>query len=314
MITKNPASAQKVNKFKKYARDVIAHFFGSGARRIEFKSSGLTNFVFDVKHAEGNFVLRISPEAARLDSFMKEQWAQKAALQVGVPVSEILEVGAEVIPHPYMISTTVEGREATQHPKRFEILTEMGCLAAKINTIGTNGFGETFDWSENQLSRNASFGEYLQSEYRYGEKIRLLEKHKLLSSTHARKLRRIFRSAESIRRKPVLNHGDLRLKNVIVDDDGRINAIIDWGECVSNIAPEWDLSIALHDLGIDGMQHFLAGYGIKGAKLNDVMPLVKAFNVTNYAGAVDDAVKAKDKVRLDQYRVRLSGILDLYSF
>lgn len=111
----------------------------------------------------------------------------------------------------------------------------------------------------------------------------------------------------------MLNHGDIRLKNVIADKDGKINAVIDWEGCTSNIA-QWELSLALHDLGIDGMQHFLEGYGLKDTKLREIMPLVKAFNVTNYASAIEEFAKAKDKARLEQYRTRLSGALDLYSF
>ena len=314
MITKNPSPTREVNKFKELARRVIKHHFGTAARRIEFKSSGLTNFVFAVKHEDGKFVVRISPEPGRLNLFIKEQWAQKAAREAGAPVPEILEVGAEVIPFPYMISTAVDGVEATHHPKRLEILNEMGRVAAEVNKIKTNGFGETFDWSENRLSRNNNFKEYLQNEYCYAAKLRTLEKHKVLAPSRAKKIRSIFNAAEKTKPKPVLNHGDLRLKNVIVDEDGKIQAILDWESSTSNIAPHWELSIALHDLCIDGAQHFLDGYGIKSAKLKSIMPLIKAFNITNYASAIEEIVRSKDKARLEQYRLRLSGALDLYSF
>ena len=70
----------------------------------------------------------------------------------------------------------------------------------------------------------------------------------------------------------------------------------------------------LDDLGIDGMQNFLDGYQMKSDKLNGIMPLVKAFNVTNYAAATEEAIQSNDKTRLDQFRTRLSGTLDLYSF
>src|SRR5688572_10591273 len=314
MITKNPSSARDVNKFKRYARALVKHHFGKAARRIEYKASGLTNFVFTVKHAEGNFVLRISPDPGRLNTFIKEQWAQQAARKAGAPVPEILEVGAEVIPFPYMISTTVEGNEATHHPERLEILRQMGHWAARINKIKTKGFGETFDWSENRLSRNESFREYLENEYGYRSKLQTLEKHRLLTQTQKRTLEKIFAAAGKTRQTGALTHGDLRLKNVIANADGKIIGILDWGSCTSNIAPQWEFSIALHDLGIDGMQHFLDGYEMKSDKLKEIIPLVKAFNVTNYAAAIEEAVRSKDKARLDQFRTRLSGTLDLYSF
>ncbi len=111
-----------------------------------------------------------------------------------------------------------------------------------------------------------------------------------------------------------MNNGDLRLKNVVADEAGKVTAIIDWEKCTSNLAPHWDLSLALHDFGIDEMQQFLHGYGIKDKKLWEVMPLIKAFNITNYASAIENIVETGDKIRLEHYRTRLSGTLDLYSF
>ncbi|MBA2335901.1 MAG: phosphotransferase family protein [Pyrinomonadaceae bacterium] len=313
MKTENSASARVVNKFKKLAQVVIRHHFGTSAPRIAFKASGLTNFVFAVKHAEGDFIVRISPDAGRINSFIKEQWAETAARKAGVPAPEILEVGSEAIPHPYMISRTVSGGDATHHPQRLEILREMGRYAALINSIQTNGFGQTFDWSSNQLSRNETFKEYLQKEYCFEKKLKILEKNRAVSSLQIKKLRKIFTEAMRMTPKPALNHGDIRLKNVIVGKNGKINAIIDWEGCTSNIAPQWELSLALHDHGIDGMQHFLKGYGINHVKFKEIAPLIKAFNITNYAAAIEGIADAKDSERLEQYRTRLSGAFDLYS-
>ncbi|MEJ7847177.1 MAG: aminoglycoside phosphotransferase family protein [Pyrinomonadaceae bacterium] len=314
MKSENSASTREVNKFTNLAKDVIKHHFGTTAKRIEHKSAGLTNFVFAFTHSEGEFIIRISPDPSRINLFIKEQWAEMAARKAGVPAPEILEVGSEIIPFPYMISRTVSGGDAMNNPKQFEILREMGRLAALINTIPTNGFGQTFDWSSNQLSLNKTFKDYLETEYCFAAKLEILEKHRTISAEQGKRLEKIFSEAKNIKTKPVLNHGDIRLKNVIADDNGKINAIIDWEGCTSNIAPQWELSIALHDLGIDGMQHFLAGYGLKDAKLKEMMPLIKAFNIANYAAAMEEIAKSKDKAMLEQYRTRLSGGLDLYSF
>jgi len=114
--------------------------------------------------------------------------------------------------------------------------------------------------------------------------------------------------------RPVLNHGDLRLKNVIADESGKILAIIDWEKATSNIAPHWELSIALHDLGIDRQQQFIAGYGINSKRLIEIAPFIKAFNLLNYTDTISQATAAKDKVALELLRVRFAGALDLYSF
>src|SRR5829696_4610413 len=104
----------------------------------------------------------------------------------------------------------------------------------------------------------------------------------------------------------------MRLKNVIVDENGKINAIIDWEHCVSNVAPHWELSIALHDLSIDEKEEFLRGYGLPGDELIEMAPILSALNVINYAPYIEEAEKANDTAQLENYRTRLSGSLDLY--
>ena len=113
--------------------------------------------------------------------------------------------------------------------------------------------------------------------------------------------------------KPTLNHGDLRLKNVIVDDDGEIAAIIDWDDALSTIAPEWELSVALHDLSVDEKHLFIEGYGLEVEQVQEMANLVKAFNMINYTDAIERAVAIKDHKALSEFRLRLSGGLDLYS-
>lgn len=313
MIEKNPASAAKVNKFKDLARNVLEHHFGSRPRRIVHKSAGLSNFVFAVKHAEGDFVVRISPDAAAINSFIKEQWAQNAAKKAGVPTAEILEVGAAVIPYPYMITRTVSGTDALHHEKRSEIIQEMGRLAALINSIHTKNWGATFDWSNNQLSRNKTWKEYVENEYRYEDKLTVLEKHKIISPAQSKNIRRTFAHAVKMKPKPALNHGDIRLKNVLADEKGKITAIIDWENCTSNLAPHWELSLALHDLNIDEKQHFINGYGLTPKKMQDIVPLAKAFNMLNYTSEVERLADLKDRDGLEKIRLRTSGVFDLYS-
>lgn len=302
--------SREVNKFRDLARTVIKRHFG-GARQIKYLSGGLTNFVFSFRAEDGDFVIRISPDPHRLNSFLKEQWASTAAKKEGVPVAEILEVGSEMIGHPYMVTRSIAGGDATHHPKRLEILNELGRLAARINSIRTRSFGQTFDWSENKLSKNKTFKEWLHEEYDAEGKLELLRKHKMLTPQRAKAIEKIFADAARSNGRPVLNHSDLRLKNVIADEDGKIQAVIDWEGCTSNIPPAWELSLALHDLGPDEMQAFLEGYEIKPKKLEESMPLVRAYNITNYATAVGEV--AKDKKLLEHYRLRLSGLLDLYS-
>lgn len=314
MIKTQTKLTKEVLEAKELARLVIKHHFGSKPRRIAHKSSGLSNFVFAVNHPEGDFVVRISPDPSRLNLFIKEQWAQSRAREAGVPTPEILEVGSEIISLPFMISRTVEGSEATFHHDRLKIVREMGRLAALINSIRTEGFGGTFDWSSNLLSRNETWRDFLEKELRAEDKLKTLEKRKMLAAPELKKIRRILAESCKLTVKPALTHGDIRLKNVMVDENGKIIALLDWENCTSNLAPHWELSLALHDLSIDEKQEFLEGYALKEKKFLEIAPLVKAINLINYAPEIERLAVAGESARLEQYQTRLSGALDFYSF
>jgi len=308
------ASAKQVDKFRPMARFVMAHHFGSDRGRLKYKTGGLSNFVFEAKNSEGEFIVRISPDKSHLDSFIKEHWCERAARRAGVPTAEILETGFSIIPFPYVISRSVEGVNGIEHPERDKVFRELGRYANKINSIRTRGFGETFDWSNNQLSRNKTLKEYLEGEYGYEARIETLDRSGLCSPPTIKEVKRICRDMLKIKSRPALNHGDLRLKNVIADNSGKILAIIDWEKSTSNLAPHWDLSIAFHDLGIDEKQHFIEGYGITPKRLADIAPYIKTFNLLNYTDKIHELVAAKNRSALSQLQLRLSGTFDLYTF
>ena len=313
MPSKKKASAAQVDKFRDLARAVIEHHFGSRPARINYKAGGLSNFVFEAKHTEGNFIVRISPDKARLNAFVKEHWCERAARRSGIPTAEILETGLSIIPFPYVIARSVQGIEGVHHPEREKIVRERGRLASKINSIHTLGFGETFDWSNNELSRNKTLKDYLKGEYGYGSKIQTLERSRLCSPETIKSLKRVLGEMLKLRTRPVLNHGDLRLKNVIADETGTIVAIIDWEKATSNIAPQWEFSVALHDLGVDLQEQFIEGYGIKPKQVTEIARHIKAFNLLNYSDTINRATEAKDKLALERLRMRLAGTFDLYS-
>jgi aminoglycoside phosphotransferase (APT) family kinase protein len=313
MTAEDKSSNGDVRQVRAMARRIITHHFGNKPKRIVHQASGLSNFVFLIDHAEGDFIVRISPEPAKITAYIKEQWVMAKAREMGVPTAEVLEVGNEVVPNPYMVSRRVEGKEATAHPNPMPILREMGRFAAIINSIPTTGFGATFDWSNNQLSRNDTWKEFLHKELRLEARLQLLAKHRMLPPASLKKIRSTLEGMAKRPARAVLNHSDLRLKNVIVGVDDEIAAIIDWENSMSNIAPHWELSLALHDLSIDEKQEFLVGYGLRKKEFADVAPAIKALNIINYAPEIERLVESNDAARLEQYRTRLSGALDLYS-
>ncbi len=296
-----------------FAKSVIKHLFGTARAKFEYKPMGLTNFVFDVTAPAGSFIVRISRSPEKLKDFTKEQWAVARVKKLGVPVAEILEVGHDVIPFPYMVQKKIDGQEALYHPEKKKILHQIGEYTSVINSIKTSGFGKVFDWSQNTLSKNATWKQFLENELQLESRIQILDRNRIFSKIKLKALKRSLEQADAIGRRPVLNHGDMRRKNVMVDEKGKVIAIIDWEECCSNYALFWELSIALHDLSVDDKQSFLEGYGLTPKKYSKISGVIACLNIINYAPVIAKLVKRKELHTLQFYKLRLKGDFDLYT-
>lgn len=305
--------SHQVKKKTEMASIVIEEHFGIAPKKILHKPTGLTNLVYEVSLPGQELIVRISNDPAKYNDFLKEQWAVTRVKKIGVPAAEILEVGNQVIPKPYMIQQKIDGIIGDYCNDRLKIIHQMGEYTALINSIKTNNYGGTFDWSENKLSRNGTWQEYLEKELQVEKRINILKKNKMLDTAKLKTLRLNLQKIKEWNFKPVLNHGDMRLKNVIVNDAGKIIAILDWERCTSNIAPYWDLSLALHDLGIDEKQDFLKGYGLSPKKFKEMSNAIKVFNLLHYASEMGKPDAKKDKDLFEEYRLRLNGCYDLYS-
>lgn len=304
--------ASDARRTREAARAIVEHHFGSRPNRLTRLAGGITNAVYRADHTEGAFVVRLSDDPVKINEYLKEQWAIARAREAGVPVPDVLEVGNR-IGQPYMIAHAAAGQPATNHPQRLAIVEELGRIAARIHTVKTDGFGETFDWSQNQLSRAESWADYLRDQLRVEERVALLVEREMLTESKAKALRAELARIARWTDPPTLNHGDLRLKNLLVDDRGQVTALIDWEFCLSAVAPHWDLSLALHDLSVDQKQALLTGYGLSEEEVRAAARSWAALNLVNYAPFVEEAAAEGDEVRLEAYRTRLSGALDLYS-
>jgi aminoglycoside phosphotransferase (APT) family kinase protein len=295
------------------ARRIAEGYFGAPPRRVRSEASGRTNFVFQIDLDEGRFVIRLSPRARRLDSFRKEKWAVERVRELGVPGPRILEVGNEIVPFPYMIAHRASGKEASHHPDRMRILVDLGRMAVRIHSARTEGFGRIFDWSADDSRKRATWQDYLTNELELEQRLSALSRLACIGARRIDRIRCVVEALGDHVARPGLCHGDLRLKNVIVDREGEIVAIIDWEKAISTVTPAWELSHALHDLWIDAKEAFLEGYGLSPIELEEISPAMKAFNLLNYAPILEDLAEEGDRATLEQYRARLAGALDLYS-
>jgi hygromycin-B 4-O-kinase len=304
-------SAAEVRQGVEIARSVIQRHVGGAPQLVAHQTGGLRNLVYAVTHGEGDFIVRLSLDRARLDSYLKEQFVTTLARAAGVPTPEVLYVGDEAA-FSFMVQRRAHGRQATHHPKRWRIVRDMGRYAAIINSVATSGFGTALHRLRPGQS-GATWQEFLEHELKLDARIETLAHHRMLSLATLHQLRSTLEGAAQPADAPALNHGDLRLKNVLVDERGSITAIIDWEDCMSSLAPQWEWSVALHDLSIDEKQDFLHGYGASKKRIMELAPVIKALNIVNYVPEIERLAAGKRLALLQRIRTRFSGALDLYS-
>lgn len=307
------AGAMSPRRARGLVDEIARQYFGEKPRTVVQRGGGLTNLVFEFHAGDGEYIVRMHAEPQRINRFLKEQWAMAQARRAGVPVPEVLEVDNQAVEVPYMVSRKLRGGDATHHPDRLRLLAELGRLAARLRTVRTHGFGEVFDWSSNQLSHCATWAEYLDKGMDAEGRLAQLARARMLGPGQLDGLRHTLSEMRGWRRPPSLQHGDLRLKNLVVDDAGLVQALIDWDDSLSAPAPYWDLSIALHDLNDDEKEAFLQGYGMTPRAYAQAVRFVRLLNVLNYGFAVGQLLERKDRTRIAWYRTRMQGQFDLFA-
>jgi hygromycin-B 4-O-kinase len=309
-----PTTGKLAREAAAVAAKVAGREIGGDTRKLKRLGGGLSNFVYSADHpGYGAFVVRLSHEPDKAEAFLKEAWAMEQAERAGVPVSEVMAVGGDQ-GWAWMVQRRIDGADAAHHPDHERLLTEMGRLTRAIHGIPSKGFGHAFDAKTGRFVGAATWAEHCSAELKLDERLVVLNQNRMLSRSQAARLEGVLSEIMAWQVKPVLQHGDMRLKNVIVaGEPAAVSAVIDWKLCASSVAPYWDLSLALHDLSIDAKQAFLKGYGCSTAEIVEIADALKAFNIINYAPFVEKAAGEKDKASLELIRARFSGALDLYS-
>lgn len=304
---------QKPSITPDHVTQVMQHLLSDKPEEVIRLTNGLNNFVYEVVMPKNDrYIIRLSEWAGKFNDYLKEQWCNKKASEFGIPAMEVLEVGNECIPFPYTVAKKIEGKDGNLYLDKAPLLRQLAEITAKIHQIPTTGYGLTFDWSQNTLSKYDTWNAYLDKEINVEWRLQLYKENNLLTWKNLRKLRKNIKALRKLDIKPTLNHGDIRLKNTLVDEDGKIKALLDWEFANSNIAPYWDISIALHNLEIDEKELFIEAYGMSWKDYCENAHIIKTINILNYDRAVNGAVMRKDEVALEKFRIRLNGHLDFF--
>ena len=237
---------------------------------------GSVNKVFIVEALNHKVVFRMSDRGEALDEYNKEAWCIERAAARGVPVPSVISLGEDE-GNAYIIQSYIAGDNGrdSSGPK-LGTWRELGRYAKLVHSIGVSGFG----LSLSELTQGDSRKSWLRNlEYNIESLTENdpLIKLKVLTPFQSKRIRDIFAQLRGREYKFGLNHGDISLRNTIVDKRGRVH-LIDWGEAEAGIVPHRDLIEMLRMNMLEGdpddaqIQSFLVGYGISPVEFKQMMP------------------------------------------
>ena len=272
-------------------------------RVVPVLGRGSVNKVFIVEATNIKLVVRLGEDDDSLDEYKKEAWCIEKAAMKGVPVATVFDVGV-IEGHGFVIQTYIAGDEGRASPRRqSDIWHQLGKYARLIHSIEVAGFGLKLSDLTQGDSRQ-SWLEYLnyniESLHEHDELVKL----KVVTPSQSSVIRAIFEDLKRQVFKFGLNHGDLSLKNVIVDESGKVS-LIDWGSAEASIVPHHDLIQMLkmnmleNDPDGAAIHSFLDGYGISQSEFAQMMPtlesllLLRAFDKLRWA--IDQGVEKRER-------------------
>jgi aminoglycoside phosphotransferase len=254
---------------------------------------GSVNKVFVVGSGGDKVVVRMSARTDAPDEYAKEAWCIERAAALGVPIATILAVG-RCDGHAYIIQSYVAGDEGrdSRVPEQ-HIWRELGKHAKLIHSVEVSGFGLKLS-DMTQGDGRASWLRYLQYNIESLTEDDQLIELSVVTKSQSKIVKAIFASLKTREFVFGLNHGDISLRNTIVDAHGVVN-LLDWGSAEASIVPHHDLIQMLktnmleNDPDHDALRAFLDGYGISQTEFKRMMPelesllLLRAFDKLRWA-------------------------------
>lgn len=262
---------------------------------------GITNQVCVVETKSHKVVVRMNDKDT-FPSFIKEKWCIEQAAAVGIPGPEVLSIGI-VDETAYMIQTFIDGNNGLDSiVPRSDIWRQLGEYARHIHSIPVKGYGDNLIdpvhgefQSPSHAGSDGSWQGYVQYNINsLTESDRLIELG-VITQMESQRVRKLFENLKKETFRFGLNHGDLSIKNTIVNQANQV-ILLDWNAEV-NVVPHVTIIQLMHYqiLGleegpnIEEFKAFLDGYGISVKDLADMRHLLLLRSFDNLRWAIDQS-------------------------
>jgi len=261
---------------------------------------GEVNQTYLVTTLSQKFVARINSKD-EFRRFQKEKWCIEQAAHLGVTTSPVIDLGTYEN-ESFMLLTYIVGTSGMDFDNKEHTWQTIGRYAKLIHSIPVQGFGEDLDDITEGTAN--SWAKYINDNLQSLTTPAQFYDQKIFTSNQADYLVDIFKELKSKTFTYGLSHGDMSLRNVIIDHSNDVH-LIDWGSAESHVVPHYDLGVILIDSIDENSDYFkevLAGYGLGAVEYDEIRGDIQTLML----------LIAFDKVRwaMDRKPERLSSAIE----
>lgn len=263
---------------------------------------GIVNQVCVVETESHKVVVRMNDKDT-FPCFVKEKWCIEQAAAVGIPGPEVLSIGI-VDETAYMIQTFIHGDNGLDStvPKS-EVWRQLGEYAKLIHSIQVKGFGGNLIdpvhgefQSPSHAGSDGSWHGYVQYNINSLTEHDRLIKLGVITQMESQRVRKLFENLKKETFRFGLNHGDISLKNTMVNQANQV-ILLDWGNAEVSVVPHVAVTqlMQYQILGLEEgpnmeeFKAFLDGYGIREQDLDDMRHLLLLRAFDNLRWAIDQS-------------------------
>ncbi|MDA2921918.1 aminoglycoside phosphotransferase family protein [Patescibacteria group bacterium AH-259-L07] len=305
----NTIQAKELNAVKKLAE----RLFSVPVINVSPITKGEVNKVFVIETPKMSLIVRINENKSYIREYEKEKLCMEKVSKLGVPLPRVLKIGSRIIPYVYMAYECIQGIPADEYKgDKLRVWYQIGEYAALINSIKTYGYGGRFQFQPHQDkdgNSHKNWIEYIDRGINMVLKSTLLVKNDVIRREEVSKIKSELEEIKVWQFKPRLGHGNLALKNTIVNKNGRVVAVLDWGDAVSHRAPHFELATTLFWINLAEQKAFLNGYGLSIERYEAIRKDVEKLQLLEHLGSAIWYIQRKDYKGLEYAKRKLRTIM-----
>ena len=250
---------------------------------------GEVNEVFVVKTNKQKIVIRLNNKDV-LNQFKKGVWCIEQVQFLNIDTSPVIQFGI-FKEYAYVILKFLDGINGKEYYNSKYIWNDFGGKLNKIHQISTKG------WGDNMIepgSFEGSWKDFLNYNISsLNDEDTLL--NNVISKDQSSKLKERFLTLADKKFIFGLNHGDVSLKNSIINSENQV-FLIDWDSSESHIVPHFDFACIIsycfnYNFENEDFKHLIQGYGMLDIEFesikHDIISIILLTSIDKLRWAID---------------------------